>query len=223
MRNGPLRPNLPARYQGSWRAPFFELVDDRLRPGLRILDVGAGRSPTIPPERRPAGIEYVGLDISAAELAMAGPGAYDETWVADITEHLPELDDRFDLILSWQVLEHVKPLSVAFENLRRYLRPGGAFVGQFSGQLSYFALINRLIPHRLTAMLVDRFTERDAGAVFPAYFDRCRDSRLRAMLSEMESRRDHAALYGRRLPALSAAGTVALPQVRRLGDAIGTT
>jgi SAM-dependent methyltransferase len=183
MRTGPLRPSLPARYQGSWRAPFFELVEERLRPGIAILDVGAGRTPTISAERRPAGVEYVGLDISAAELAVAGPGAYDETWIADITQHIPELDGRFDLILSWQVLEHVKPLSGAFENLRRYLRPGGIFVGQFSGQLSYFALINRVIPHRLTAMLVDRFTERDADAVFPAYFDGCRDSRLRPMLT----------------------------------------
>ena len=113
---------------------------------------------------------------------MAGPGAYDETWVADITQHVPDLDGRFDLILSWQVLEHVRPLSGAFENLHRYLRPGGVFVGQFSGQLSYFAIVNRMIPHRLTAILVDRFTEREAGSVFPAYFDQCRDSRLRRML-----------------------------------------
>ena len=176
-------PTLPDRYQQPWRAPFHRRLEALLRPGLTVLDVGAGRSPTIPPEQRPLGVTYVGLDISEAELAMAGPGAYDETWVADITQHLPELEGRFDLILSWQVLEHVRPLSVAFENLRTYSRPGGVFIGQFSGQWSYFALLNRAIPHRLTAALVDRFTERDAGAVFPAYFDHCRDSRLRPMLT----------------------------------------
>ncbi len=190
MRIGPIglhRPELPARYQGSWRAPFHERVERLLQPGMTILDVGSGRYPTIPPELRPAGVTYVGLDISETELAMAGPGAYDETRVADVTRRLPDLEGRFDMILSWQVLEHVKPLRVAFDNMHAYLRPGGVFVGQFSGQLSYFALANRLIPHRLTAWLVSRFTEREAGAVFPATFDACRDSRLRKILARWSS------------------------------------
>ncbi len=177
------RPDLPARYQGIWRAPFLERVESLVRPGMSILDVGAGRHPTIPPDRRPPGAQYVGLDVSAAELAMAGTDAYDETWVADVTQRVSELEGRFDLVISWQVLEHVRPLDAAFDNVHTYLRPGGTFIGQFSGAWSYFALANRLIPHRVTAWLVDRFTERDAGSVFPAHFHRCRDSELRQILA----------------------------------------
>ena len=179
----PRADNLPARYQESWRAPFERRLGTRLRPGLTILDVGSGRHPTIPPERRPAGTRYVGLDISGAELAAAEPGSYDETWVSDIIAWLPELEDRFDLVISWQVLEHVKPLDTAFANLHAYLRADGTFIGQFSGAWSYFALANRLIPHRVTVWLVDRFTERDADSVFPAHFHLCRDSRLRRILA----------------------------------------
>jgi len=135
---------LPARYDGVWRAPFYERVDQLIRPGMSILDVGAGRSPTITRERRPAGVEYVGLDISASELATAGPDAYDETWVADVTQRVPALEDRFDLILSWQVLEHVKPLGAAFDNFHAYLCPRGRFVGHFSGTFSFFGLASRL-------------------------------------------------------------------------------
>jgi SAM-dependent methyltransferase len=175
-------PGLPERYQEPWRAPFERRLADLLRPGSTILDVGAGRNPTIPPDRRPPGTRYVGLDISAEELAAAPPGSYDETWVADVTEHVAELDERFDLVLSWQVLEHVRPLGAAFDNFFVYLRPGGTFIGQFSGTFSYFALASRLIPNRLTAWLVDRFTERSATQVFPAHYHRCWDSALRRIL-----------------------------------------
>jgi SAM-dependent methyltransferase len=176
-------PALPDRYQEPWRAPFQRRLENVLRPGQTILDVGAGRSPTIPPDRRPDGTRYVGLDISAAELAAAPPGSYDETWVADVTHRVPELEDRFDLILSWQVLEHVRPLGAAFDNFHAYLRPGGRFVGQFSGTFSYFGLANRLIPHGLTAWLVDRFTERTSDNVFPAHYHRCWDGALRHILA----------------------------------------
>ncbi|HEY7131043.1 MAG TPA: class I SAM-dependent methyltransferase [Candidatus Limnocylindrales bacterium] len=167
------------RYREPWRAPFERRLEQLLRPGIRILDVGSGRNPTLPADRRPADCRYVGLDLSAAELDRAPAGSYDERWVADITHHVPELDGRFDLVLSFQVLEHVKPLSAAFENFRGYLRPGGVFLGQFSGTFSFFGLANRVIPDRLTAWLVDRFTDRTADSVFPASYDRCWDSAIR--------------------------------------------
>lgn len=176
-------PRLPDRYQEPWRAPFHDRVERLIVPGMTILDVGAGRSPTIPPARRPKGSRYVGLDVSADELAAAPSGSYDEVWVADATRRVPELEDRFDLVLSWQVLEHVKPLGAAFDNFHAYLRPGGRFVGQFSGTFSYFGLASRLIPHRLTALLVGRFTERSADSVFPAHYHRCWDGALRHILA----------------------------------------
>lgn len=176
-------PTLPARYQEPWRAPFERRLEELLRPSQTILDVGAGRSPTIPPDRRPENTRYVGLDISARELAAAPPGSYDETWVSDVTQRVPELEDRFDLILSWQVLEHVRPLGAAFDNFHAYLRPGGRLVGQFSGTFSYFGLASRLIPHRLTAWLVGRFTERSSDSVFPAHYHRCWDGALRRILA----------------------------------------
>jgi SAM-dependent methyltransferase len=167
------------RYREPWRRPFDCRLDALLTPGVRILDVGAGRNPTIPPARRPDGCHYVGLDLSSAELDVAPAGSYDEIWVADATTHLRNLDGRFDVVLSFQVLEHVKPMSAAFENFRLYLIPGGAFLGQFSGTFSFFGLANRVIPDRLTAWLVDRFTERSAASVFPAHYDRCWASAIR--------------------------------------------
>lgn len=169
---------IPDHYAGSWRSEFDIRVQASLHPNIRILDVGSGRSPTVTPEGRPPGCRYVGLDVSRAELEMAPPGSYDELVVSDVTERVPVLAESFDLILSFQVLEHVSPLMAAVENLRTYLRPGGRLLAHLSGTFSAFGLLNRVIPQRTSVWLVHRLLKRPAAEVFPAHYDQCWSSAL---------------------------------------------
>jgi SAM-dependent methyltransferase len=168
-----LKGNLPPRYHRSADDLLRDRFQPALVPGATILDVGGGRRPVIPPEARPEGCHYVGMDISGEELKRAAEGAYNEIVVADATRHVPELEGRFDLIISRWLLEHVKPLDRAFENFRSYLRPGGLFVATFSGRFSLFGLINQVVPHRVAQWAVHRFLGRSRDAVFPAYYHRC--------------------------------------------------
>lgn len=142
-----------------------------------MLDVGAGRAPTLPPPARPS-CTYVGLDLSSTELDAAPPGSYDETVVSDVTTHVSTLSGRFDLIISWQVLEHVSSLPRAVENLRTYLRPGGHLVAQFSGTFGLFSLLSRLVPDRITPFLLERMYGRPRSTTFPAFYDKCWASEL---------------------------------------------
>jgi SAM-dependent methyltransferase len=178
---------LPDRYHGNAFQPFDDFIDRALRPGARILDIGAGRRPMLDPDRRPPGCHYVGLDVSAPELALAPPGSYDETWARDVTTHVPDLDGRFDLIVSWQVLEHVKPMESAIANIHRYLAPGGRFVALLSSSYAVFAILNRLIPDRLGKLLIERLMHREPGTVFTAYYDRCWYSALHDMLATWQA------------------------------------
>ena len=177
-----LHGEFPARYE-SWMEEFAGHFLPRMRPGWQILDVGAGRQPTIAKVDRAAACTYVGQDLSKRELEAAPPGSYDEIVVGDVLQYRPELADRFDLIVSYQVLEHVRPLDQALANLRSYLRPGGQLVAQFSGAFSYFALASRLVPHRLTVALLTRLTKRDPRSIFPAYYNRCWFSALQRTMA----------------------------------------
>ena len=68
--------------------------------------------------------------------------------MSDAASFQPELADRVDLIVSLQVFEHVDALDVTFETLRRYLKPGGVIVTQFSGRYSVFGIANRALRTR---------------------------------------------------------------------------
>jgi SAM-dependent methyltransferase len=97
---------------------------------MAILDVGSGDSPSVPADRRPAGCRYVGLDISRYALERAPAGSYDSLVVADVAEPLPALVGSFDLILSFQVLEHMTRVDRAVQNMGAYLQPGGRLIVQ---------------------------------------------------------------------------------------------
>jgi SAM-dependent methyltransferase len=166
--------------------PFWQRLRPHLVAGARILDIGSGRRPTVPKDLRPAGGTYDGLDLSINELENAPPGSYDRMFASDICDRLPELQNKYDLAVSWQVLEHVRPLSRALENTRGYLRPGGTFIAQLSGTFAPFALLNQLIPHSLARPLLRVVMRRDSEGVFPAHYDRCWYSALRRSMAEWQ-------------------------------------
>ena len=142
------------------------------------------------PADRPAGLTYVGLDLSRTELELAVPGSYDETVVADVADCQPSLRDRFDLIVSFQVLEHVRSLEAVLKNMQQYLKPGGHLLAQFSGTFSVFGLANRVTPQWLIQRLVDRLHDHhDSYQTFPAYYDKCWNSALEQLLRPWQSAR----------------------------------
>lgn len=176
-----MRGQLPPRYTAygrSWRADFMDLVKPALCTGATVLDVGAGRRPVLLPSERPAGLKYIGLDVLQSELDAAPVASYDEAIAADVSEHLQRLDKQFDLIVSWQVFEHLPSVPAALDNFYEYLKPGGLAVISLSGRYSLFGLINMLLPRRVGVRIVSHVMRRDPSTVFPAYYDHCYRSAL---------------------------------------------
>jgi SAM-dependent methyltransferase len=182
----PSAPHKRPRYATYWGTEFWEEVNGTLARAGAVLDVGSGRRPTIAPEDRPADVEYVGLDISAEELALAPEGAYDETVAADASELVQGLVGRFDLILSWQVLEHVEDLPRAAANFHAYAKPGGSFVAMLSGRYAAYAVANRVLPADAARRFVARLRRRPIDTVFPAHYDHCDEKGLRDAFSSWE-------------------------------------
>jgi hypothetical protein len=86
---------------------------------------------------------------------------------------IPELVERVDLAVSWQVLEHVQDFGRSLENARSYLRPGGTLLSMLSGRNACFAVLNRIIPEKLGVFAMARLLNRPPDSVFRANYDGC--------------------------------------------------
>jgi SAM-dependent methyltransferase len=165
-----------------------------MHSGIRVLDIGSGRRPTIPHAWRPSNTYYVGLDVSAEELAVAASRSYDEVIVGDVASPIADIAGHFDLIVSWQVLEHVDDLKAALDNMKSYLRPGGRMVSLLSGSYAAFAIIARITPYWLRARAMDKLLHLDPDTKFPTRYDKCYYQALDHTLSSW-SRHEILPLY----------------------------
>jgi 2-polyprenyl-6-hydroxyphenyl methylase / 3-demethylubiquinone-9 3-methyltransferase len=116
---------------------------DALR-GLRILDIGCGAGILSEPLAR-LGASVVGADPSAANIAVARRHAEQANLTIDYRatalSALSEKNERFDVVLAMEVVEHVVDLSSFIEQCAGVLNPAGTMiVATINRTLKSFAL-----------------------------------------------------------------------------------
>jgi SAM-dependent methyltransferase len=114
-------------------------VDDRSEP-LAILDVGGGSESRVPFDDARITV----LD-SSADALDRNPRA-DETLVGDAQTY-DYGDRRFDVVVSWNVLEHVPVPEAAVERACDSMKPDGVVVVRGPELGSLKSIITRLTPH----------------------------------------------------------------------------
>ena len=124
----------------SWRASehSFALLLHRLRPGMRVLEVGAakcwGSQHVIP-----LGCTYVGTDILADPKIGLGRGAFYEERVGRYLrvqadgESLPFADESFDITYAVAALHHAIDLGAMVREMARVTKRGGWVLGLNEG------------------------------------------------------------------------------------------
>lgn len=134
----------------------------------RVLDAGCGEAICLP---LPRGIHVVGVDRSAA--ALQRNENLDEAILGDLeTDPLPTA--AFDVVICWNVLEHLARPERALENLSQALRAGGLLVLGLPNLLGPKALATKLTPYRFhlwiyRRVLGNRNAGQDGHAPFPTH------------------------------------------------------
>ncbi len=122
---------------------YREAILRHARPDSSALDLGAGRGANPATAIRDRVGEVFGVDVDEAVLENRD---VDEARVIGEDGRIPYEDERFDLIVSSYVLEHVEDPVLFFAEVARVLRPGGAFVARTPNHLHYVPLIARMTP-----------------------------------------------------------------------------
>jgi SAM-dependent methyltransferase len=166
----------PVRYQrqAGFVATLGEAVLEWLapQPGERILDLGCGDG-VLTEKLVAAGAKVVGVDASAAQIAAACARGLDARIMNG--EHLT-FDREFDAVFSNAALHWMRNPEAAIDGVRRALRPGGRFVGEFGGKDNVATIVGAL------AAALER-RGLDATAVHPWYFPD--ESEYRARLEKL--------------------------------------
>jgi SAM-dependent methyltransferase len=143
---------------------------------VRMLEIGGGRGPLLSPaEAFSAGIEVTVNDIDARELAM-GPAEFDKAQF-DIGDKVdPDWHNKFDLIVSQMVMEHVRDGRKAWSNIAKLLAPGGVAMAFHPTLYAPPYVINLIFPESVTAPILRFFfPNRHDGDYpkFPARYELC--------------------------------------------------
>jgi SAM-dependent methyltransferase len=113
----------------------------RARVAPRVLEAGCGSTSRVqlPPDR-----VLVGIDISERQLDRHP--TLDERVLGDLQQHRWP-PGSFDLIVCWDVVEHLPEPGRALQLMFESLRPGGAVVLAFPNLWSLKGLVTKLTPY----------------------------------------------------------------------------
>lgn len=108
-----------------------------LQPGQRVLDLGCGEGRHVIAAHAIDGVDAVGVDLSASDLATAaqrqrefvdgGEGSALFSLLVGDALRLPFPSATFDAVICSEVLEHIPDWRAALTEIERVLKPGGLF------------------------------------------------------------------------------------------------
>jgi SAM-dependent methyltransferase len=158
---------------------FDRLLADAIR-GRRhpkILEVGGGDRPHL---SRSGDYIYHGVDIDDRESCKE---KYDEFFVQSIEDPLPQ---RYDIIFSNFLLEHVRDNRRAFQCIFGSLQEGGITLHYVPSKRHPYSLATRAVGPNLQRRLIRLLKPSSVGHTgYPVFFHRCCNGQMRSTLREV--------------------------------------
>lgn len=145
----------------------------KAKNGQTIVDVGGGRSFCLnEDDSRNVNAKIYTVDISVDEIKIneLTKGRI----ISDVTQGMPFKEDKIDLIVSRSVLEHLQDVESFVAHSGKVLRANGVFIHLFPSRFAPFAIINQLLPKRLTKKILYLLVSGSRGRCgFRAFYNKC--------------------------------------------------
>jgi SAM-dependent methyltransferase len=146
--------------QGDEVRKLQTFVDRQLSHGasLNILEAGCGSASYLDFGEN---VRLVGIDISKKQLDRNQ--VLCERILGDI-QHYPLPHETFDVIICWDVLEHLPNPDLALVNLSRAIKPNGLIILKLPNVFSLKGLVTKFLPHTVHVLAYRYFWGyKDAG------------------------------------------------------------
>ena len=148
-----------------------------------VLDVGAGRKWHFTPALKRPDMTLIGFDIDGDE--MEENALLDQRICGDACIDLGVPEQSVDLIMGRAVIEHLHDNAAFLKSARRALRDDGRLIVTFANRYAPFAILNRLLPRRISHWLLTHLVPGSAGVLgFEAYYDRASFSEFKQSLTD---------------------------------------
>jgi ubiquinone/menaquinone biosynthesis C-methylase UbiE len=181
-RQNTYRAHYRAHHPG-WRPStevYEELIRQRLRPGMCVLDLGCGRGGVLE-QLGDAVSRPIGLDPDLSSLREHR--LPDLPRAAASAEALPIQDCSVDILTCSWVLEHLSDPRAVFREIHRVLAPGGCFVFLTPNARSLIVVLNQLL-RPFQRGLVPRLYGRKETDTFPVRYRANTPSRISALAGD---------------------------------------
>ncbi|BAY17053.1 ubiquinone biosynthesis O-methyltransferase [Anabaenopsis circularis NIES-21] len=104
---------------------YFDL-EPSFYASKRVLDIGCGPRGSL--EWADSASERIGLDPLADEYLKLGADKHKMSYVAAPSEKIPFADEYFDVVCSFNSLDHVTDYQATASEIKRVAKPGGLFL-----------------------------------------------------------------------------------------------
>ena len=117
---------------------------------MSLLEVGCARSVWLPYFATQFGFSVAGLDYSdlgcrQAKHLLADAGVTGEVICADVFSPPADMLDRFDVVVSFGLIEHFSDTAGCVGALAKFVRPGGLLVTNIPNMVGWIGLVEKLV------------------------------------------------------------------------------
>lgn len=139
---------------------------------MSLLEVGCGRSAWLPYFAKEFGFRVCGLDYSPVGCEMArrvleASNVEAEIVQADLFSPPTRLQDTFDVVVSFGLVEHFDDTSACVSALSRFVKPGGMLITSIPNMVGWNGFLQKVFnrPVYDIHQLIDRGLLKDAHAL----------------------------------------------------------
>ena len=124
---------------------LYDFLDKEFKSKQKIdiLEAGCGSLQKITFEKE---LFITGIDISQKQLDR---NIYLNKKILGDLQKFDFGDNKFDLVICWDVLEHLPNPNLALDNMSKALKPGGLIVLKLPNLMSFKGLFTRFTPHSI--------------------------------------------------------------------------